>query len=143
MKNVILFALLVAVAATAASAQTQVNWPVSDHGYYCSWSKPDPNNPGSRIQGTAIVTFKNLAGNNYLRRGTLRNDYPPYDGSNYTETPVTVTKPVLFTDYQTQFELTTGTGVQCKDFETYRSGSVVFALYFDDCSNGAQQSCSW
>jgi hypothetical protein len=123
---------------TAVSAQAaQINWPVANHGYYCSWSKPDPNNPGSTLYGTAIVTFVNLAGNDYLRRGILRNDYP---NGTYSETFVTVTKPVPLTVDNTQFELTTGTGVQCKDFETLFYSTF---LHFGQCSNGAVQNCSY
>src|SRR6478609_10454148 len=83
--------LISSLVSTAAPAQTQLNWPVANHGYYCSWSLPDPNNPSTRLTGTAVVTFVNLAGNNYLRRGILRNDFP---NGTTTETFVTVTKPV-------------------------------------------------
>ena len=137
MKKIALSALLLAVTAVAANAQSSVHWPVSNHGYYCSWSKPDPNHPGTQLTGTAIVTFVNLAGNDYLRRGTLRNEYPT---GAVTESGVTVTKPVLLSPDTTQFELTTSTGIQCKNFETLYNS---FYLYFDQCSNGAQQWCSY
>ena len=126
-------ALVPSFAGSAASAQTP-NWPVSNHPYYCSWSKPDPNNPGSQLTGSAFVTFVDLAGNNYLRRGTLKNVYPT---GAVSEASVTVTKPVPVAN-GTQFELTTGTGIQCQDFESLWSSSY---LYFGACSNGAQQQC--
>jgi hypothetical protein len=137
MKRVVLFALLLAsLAGASVQAQTPLNWPVPNHGYHCLWSKPDPNNPGSQLTGTATVTFVNLAGNDYLRRGILRNDYPSGASS---ESFVTVTKPMPISVDQTQFELTTGTGVQCKDFEVYSYGY----LFFGNCSNGALQSCAY
>lgn len=135
MKRIALFALLLVVA-VAANAQS-LNWPVPNHGYYCSWSKPDPNHPGTQLTGTATVTFVDLAGNNYLRRGILRNEYPT---GAVSESFVTVTKPVILTPDTTQFELTTSTGIQCKNF---LSQFYSFYLYFDQCSNGAQQWCSF
>lgn len=131
------FMLAASFLGSAAGAQTTPDWPVSNHPYNCSWSKPDPNNPGSQITGTAFVTFVNLAGNDYLRRGTLRNLYPT---GAITETAVTVTKPVILSASTTQFELTTGTGIQCQDFETL--GNSIY-LYFGSCSNGSQQWCSY
>ena len=138
MKKIALSALLLAAAVTAAAnAQSSINWPVANHGYYCSWSKPDPNHPGTQLTGTATVTFVNLAGNDYLRRGILRNEYPT---GAVSESFVTVTKPVpLYVD-NTQFELTTSTGIQCKNFQTL---FYSFYLYFDQCSNGAQQWCTF
>jgi hypothetical protein len=138
--RVSLIAVIAVLAASflgsAAWAQAPI-WPVSNHPYNCSWSKPDPNNPGTQLTGTAVVTFVDLAGNDYLRRGTLRNLYPT---GALTETPVTVTKPVPLYPGTTQFELTTGTGIQCKDFETLGN---AFYLFFGSCSNGAQQWCSY
>lgn len=123
---------------SVASAQTAPNWPVSNHPYNCSWSKPDPNHPGSQLTGTALVTFVDLAGNNYLRRGILRNLYP--GNPTPSESFVTVTKPMILSPDSTQFELTTSTGIQCKDFETLFYSTY---LYFGTCSNGAQQWCSY
>ncbi|MEA2604054.1 MAG: hypothetical protein QOF89_5046 [Acidobacteriota bacterium] len=140
MKMTVLSALLVLAAAGVATAQSfQVNWPISNHQYFCAWTKPDPNHPGGVISGNSYVTFRDLIGNNYLRRGTLETVYLDYSS---TSTPVTVTKPEFISVNNTKFELTTGSGIQCKDFETFASSTnSVSNLYFAQCSNGAVQQC--
>src|SRR5262245_41510843 len=106
-------ALLMMLAVSRAEAQT-VWWPYSDTDYHCVWSLPDPAHPGQYITGTSINRFAHLQGNNYLRRGTLQITYP---SGAFSETAVTVTKPVNNCgDGCTSFELTTGNGIQCKDF---------------------------
>jgi hypothetical protein len=128
-------ALLLVFGVGRAEAQT-VWWPYSDADYYCYWQLPDPAHPGQVITGTSIDRFANLQGNNYLRRGYLQITYP---SGAFSETSVTITKPVNNCGAGcTSFELTTGTGVQCKDFRSFNNST---ALSFAQCSNGALQLC--
>jgi len=132
-----LFTAMLLLAFGATRADAQVVWPISNADYNCTWSLPDPAHPGQFIFGTSINRFANLQGNNYLRRGYLQITYP---SGAFTETSVTVTKPVNNCGAGcTTFELTTGTGIQCKAFQAFSSGE---ALSFAQCSNGALQICT-
>jgi hypothetical protein len=130
-----LFAAATLLALGTDRAEAAVWWPASDRNYYCNWELPDPAHPGQVIYGASTIHFANLQGNNYLRRGYLQTWYP---SGAFSETAVTITKPVSSCPDCTTFELTTGSGIQCKDFRTIAFGAF---LYFDQCSNGARQSC--
>lgn len=127
-------ALLLTFGSGRAEAQS-VWWPYADLNYSCDWEKPDPANPGQLIEGTSTIQFYQFAGNDYLRRGYLRTWYP---SGGFSEVGVTVTKPVNCGADCTSFELTTSSGVQCKNFRVFNFRNNLF---FDECSNGALQWC--
>jgi hypothetical protein len=120
-------ALLLALGAGTAQAQTPIFPNASP--YSCYWEL-------NGTSGFAFVTFVNLAGSNYLRRGIQRTVYPT---GAATEFRVTVTKPVPSGPGATVFEFTNNDNlIQCQAFRVSNYGS---SLDYDQCSNGARQWC--
>lgn len=128
-------ALLLTLGAGIAQAQ---EYPLGSP-YLCNWEKPDPANPGQKIYGKSIVTFRNLTGDDFSKTGTLLTVYP--NGSS-TERPITVSWDWgTWTYNRFTLQVTQNppqSPITCKLTTSNASQQVVFS----QCSNGAYQSCT-
>ncbi len=127
--------VLVGLALVAAEAGAR-QWP-NDKVYWCRYRLPDGT------EDYANVTFKNLEGNNQLKRGRMVTDYPS-QGWPSLDQAVTLAKPEdlpgppwgpLFTNWE--LTLTSAPVIQCKTFLVWSNSTQ---LYFA-CENGVTQRC--
>ncbi len=124
--------LLIGAMPAAAQSDPHPTWPDQGEEYAC-----DTN---------CRISFTNLNGNNYLRRGTLNT---VCDGGWEAHNQVTVTKPVSCAHNCTVFEITvedTTPKIQCQDFRvriaaSWPPGTSMHMANFTDCSNGVVQRC--
>jgi hypothetical protein len=125
--QVLAFTALLALGSVEARAQ---EWPTTLQ-LRCDWTRTNTGAP--TFGGKAKVTMTYTYTDPYLRRGTLRTEYP--DGS------VNLANFDLYWDwpsgYYNRFNLVTSTGVTCNIIKTFEAGTIVS---YDACFGSGFQS---
>jgi len=134
MKKAVLFALLFAVVAGAASA-TSFHTPTWNADYTCTYTNP----PYPSING--LSTFVNTSTQYDGAGNPIYRGIEYYDASYGLENrKFTFAKPVnMYSGLFTRWEFTLNPyGPQCKQTDVYGGGQTI---YFNNCTDGHTRRC--